>query len=168
MFELLYSSGLRGIGTGGARHRDFLRGDGNLVVLGLILNKLEVHVTGKGNKQRIVPVGQAALQAQCVIGSQCAGNWLNRSSFSSMRVAPGCRCVSVQLRLKQHAQKAGINSDVHPSRLASIRLHRMSCSLLGLRAVQRCWGIAQLLRHRFIRHSIFSILRKSMMQHIHR
>ncbi len=56
MLELLYSSGLRAAELAGIRLQD------------IDLRKGLVKVTGKGNKQRIIPVGKSALQSiQCYL-----------------------------------------------------------------------------------------------------
>lgn len=140
MFELLYSSGLRVSELVSLDHQndqsaayqsqgwvDFEQG--------------EVHVTGKGNKQRIVPVGQAALAALrdwlAIRPSLLKGDahplfLTERGTRMSVRL--------VQLRIKAHAIKQGIPSDVHPHVLRHSFASHVLQSSGDLRAVQEMLG----------------------------
>lgn len=140
MFELLYSSGLRVSELVALDIRDF-SGDAAPSRAWIDLDQAEVHVTGKGNKQRIVPVGQAALLA--------VQDWLAvrdqlvkadpRPLFLTAR---GTRMSvrSVQLRLKQHAHRAGVSSEVHPHVLRHSFASHVLQSSGDLRAVQEMLG----------------------------
>jgi integrase/recombinase XerC len=140
MFELLYSSGLRVSELVALDLRDF--SDASYTSLAWVdSSQAEVHVTGKGNKQRIVPVGKPALAALqdwlAVRGSlvklELRALFLNeRGARMSVR--------SVQLRLKAHAQTMGIPSDVHPHVLRHSFATHVLQSSGDLRAVQEMLG----------------------------
>ncbi len=140
MFELLYSSGLRVSELVSLDVRDF--SDARYTSLGWVdLAQAEVHVTGKGNKQRIVPVGRAALGAlrdwlairPTLVKLEAAALFLNeRGNRISVR--------SVQLRLKAHAQAIGIPADVHPHVLRHSFASHVLQSSGDLRAVQEMLG----------------------------
>lgn len=140
MFELLYSSGLRVSELVALDLRDF-SDVAYRSSAWIDLEQAEVHVTGKGNKQRIVPVGGAALTA--------IKTWLEvrpqlvktdpRPLFLTAR---GTRMSVrlVQLRLKKHAQKMAISSDVHPHVLRHSFASHVLQSSGDLRAVQEMLG----------------------------
>ena len=140
MFELLYSSGLR---VSELVNLDLVDTKENgYASLGWVdLEQSEVHVTGKGNKQRIVPVGKPALDAIC--------DWLLvRPMLLKADVRPlflterGTRMSArlVQLRLKAHAQTIGIPADVHPHVLRHSFASHVLQSSGDLRAVQEMLG----------------------------
>lgn len=146
MFELLYSSGLRvseltGLDvhyTNEAAH----------VSAGWVdWEAAEVRVTGKGDKQRAVPVGQPALRAiadwlplrntlvknnAAKPGDAVALFLTERGSRVSPRV--------IQLRLKAHAQALGIVTTVHPHVLRHSFASHVLQSSGDLRAVQEMLG----------------------------
>jgi len=140
MFELLYSSGLRVSELVALDIRDF--SDASYTSLAWVdSSQGEVHVTGKGNKQRIVPVGKPALAAlqdwlavrASLVKLESRALFLNeRGARMSVR--------SVQLRLKAHAQAMGIPSDVHPHVLRHSFATHMLQSSGDLRAVQEMLG----------------------------
>lgn len=140
MFELLYSSGLRvselvGLDVGDIQENGYFS-------LGWVdMAQAEVHVTGKGNKQRIVPVGKPALDAlqdwlrvrPALVKSQPHPLFLTkRGTRMSVRL--------VQLRLKAHAQLIGIPADVHPHVLRHSFASHVLQSSGDLRAVQEMLG----------------------------
>ncbi|WP_295752002.1 tyrosine recombinase XerC [Undibacterium sp.] len=140
MYELLYSSGLRVSELVDLDVYDIQQSDHTS--RGWIdLEQAEVHVTGKGNKQRIVPVGKPALAA--------VRDWLllrptllkadphplflsERGTRISVRL--------VQLRLKAYAQSIGIAADVHPHMLRHSFASHVLQSSGDLRAVQEMLG----------------------------
>ncbi|WP_395006588.1 tyrosine recombinase XerC [Undibacterium sp.] len=140
MFELLYSSGLRVSELVSLDVRDF--SDASYTSLGWVdAAQAEVHVTGKGNKQRIVPVGKPALVAlqdwlairPTLLKLESQALFLNeRGNRMSVR--------SVQLRLKAHAQAIGIPADVHPHVLRHSFASHVLQSSGDLRAVQEMLG----------------------------
>lgn len=140
MFELLYSSGLRVSELVALDVQDF--GGLEHPSLGWIdLTQAEVHVTGKGNKQRIVPVGAPALEAirawlavrgQLVKADPRPLFLTERGTRMSVRL--------VQLRLKAHAQAMGVPTDVHPHVLRHSFATHVLQSSGDLRAVQEMLG----------------------------
>jgi integrase/recombinase XerC len=140
MFELLYSSGLRVSELVGLDVRQFAAQQ--YTSSGWIdMQQSEVIVTGKGNKQRIVPVGSPALEA--------IGAWLNiRDHYLKSDPYPlflssrGTRMSVrlVQLRLKAHARALAIPSNVHPHVLRHSFASHVLQSSGDLRAVQEMLG----------------------------
>ncbi|MFZ6749233.1 tyrosine recombinase XerC [Undibacterium sp. Ren11W] len=140
MYELLYSSGLRVSELVSLDVRHIAQKDHNS--LGWIdLEQAEVHVTGKGNKQRIVPVGKPALAA--------VHDWLllrppliKADSYPLFLSERGTRISVrlVQLRLKAYAQSIGIAADVHPHMLRHSFASHVLQSSGDLRAVQEMLG----------------------------
>lgn len=140
MFELLYSSGLR---VSELTALDIVDSkEPGYASLGWVdMAQAEVHVTGKGNKQRIVPVGQPALEAlrdwlavrsQLVKADPHPLFLTERGTRMSVRL--------VQLRLKAHAQSVGIPADVHPHVLRHSFASHVLQSSGDLRAVQEMLG----------------------------
>ena len=133
MMELFYSSGLR------------LAELASLDLTHLSLKDGEVQVTGKGNKQRNVPVGGKAIQA--------ISDWLTiRSDMATTEEAAlflssrGKRLShrSIQTRLNHWGKVLGIPSRLHPHRLRhSFATHMLEGSG-DLRAVQELLGHANL------------------------
>ncbi len=149
MFELLYSSGLRVSELAGLGIHD-VDLSGNMV-----------HVTGKGNKQRNVPVGQHAVRA--------VRDWLARrheldksgtaQMFLGSRGKPiGTR--SIQQRLAAWAQKQGIDVHVHPHMLRHSFASHMLESSGDLRAVQELLGHADISTTQVYTHLDFQHLAK--------
>jgi integrase/recombinase XerC len=144
MFELLYSSGLR-VSELAALDVRFIK-EGSYQSAGWIdFGEKEVRVTGKGNKQRQVPVGQPALQA--------VADWLalrpallkadSNPLFLSergTRISPRL----IQARLKAHAQALGIPANVHPHVLRHSFASHVLQSSGDLRAVQEMLGHASI------------------------
>jgi integrase/recombinase XerC len=146
MFELLYSSGLRvselvGLDVRYA-HQTAAAGSAGHTSLGWIdFDAHEVTVTGKGNKVRSVPVGQAAISAladwlalrETLVTTDPHPLFLSeRGSRMSPRV--------MQLRLKAHAQALAIPADVHPHMLRHSFASHVLQSSGDLRAVQEMLG----------------------------
>ncbi|MES2934865.1 MAG: tyrosine recombinase XerC, partial [Pseudomonadota bacterium] len=144
MFELLYSSGLRvselvGLDIKYAQENRY-------VSAGWIdFDAHEVMVTGKGNKMRSVPIGQAAIDA--------LKSWLSvRDTLLKLDPHPlflserGTRVSArvVQLRLKAHAQAVGLPMDVHPHVLRHSFASHVLQSSGDLRAVQEMLGHASI------------------------
>ncbi|MEM1174046.1 MAG: tyrosine recombinase XerC [Pseudomonadota bacterium] len=130
MLELLYSSGLR------------LAELTDLNIHDLDLSDATVRVTGKGNKDRIVPVGRAALQA--------VRHWLkSRAALAdvdelAMFVSKRGNRISkrnVQARVEHWAKVQGIDSRVYP------HLFRHSFASHVLESSQDLRGVQELLGH---------------------
>lgn len=144
MFELLYSSGLR-VSELVQLDVHYTQENGYVSAGWIDFDAHEVTVTGKGNKMRSVPVGQAALDA--------IHAWLAvRASLIKLDPRPlflserGTRMSArvVQLRLKAHAQAIGLPMDVHPHVLRHSFASHVLQSSGDLRAVQEMLGHASI------------------------
>lgn len=144
MFELLYSSGLR-VSELTALDVRFIK-EGNYISSGWIdFDEREVSVTGKGSKQRHIPVGQPALAA--ISAWLAVRDTLVKAdphplflSERGTRISPRV----VQLRLKAHAQALGIPANVHPHVLRHSFASHVLQSSGDLRAVQEMLGHASI------------------------
>ncbi|MFZ6733089.1 tyrosine recombinase XerC [Undibacterium sp. Ji42W] len=140
MFELLYSSGLR-VSELASLDIAAVTESGYSSAGWVDMQEAEVRVTGKGGKQRIVPVGKPALEA--------LHDWLAiRATLVKADPHPlflterGTR-ISVrliQLRLKAHAQSLDIPANVHPHMLRHSFASHVLQSSGDLRAVQEMLG----------------------------
>ncbi|MFZ2541456.1 MAG: tyrosine recombinase XerC [Gallionella sp.] len=151
MLELLYSSGLR---LAELVDLDFKSMQGDI-------HTGEVRVTGKGNKTRIVPLGQfavTALQAWLKVRDQLA-NTDETALFvgqRGQRISPRV----VQLRLRQWGIKQGITSNVHPHLLRHSFATHLLQSSGDLRAVQELLGHASISTTQVYTHLDFQYLSK--------
>ncbi|HSI22337.1 MAG TPA: tyrosine recombinase XerC [Methylophilaceae bacterium] len=149
ILELFYSSGLR------------LAELVDLDLDGLDLAEGTVTVTGKGNKTRIVPVGQFAIAA--------IKTWLPQRALlksaeetalfvgrSGKRLSPR----AVQYRLKTWAIKQGIAGNVHPHMLRHSFATHVLQSSGDLRAVQEMLGHANISTTQVYTHLDFQHLAK--------
>ncbi len=144
MFELLYSSGLR-VSELTALDVRYAK-DGDHESAGWVdFDAAEVIVTGKGSKQRRVPVGKPALEA---LASWMAvrGALLKSDSHPLFLTERGTRMSPrvVQTRLKAHARALGIPADVHPHVLRHSFASHVLQSSGDLRAVQEMLGHASI------------------------
>lgn len=151
MLELLYSSGLR------------LAEMVNLDVEQTLpaLASGEIRVTGKGNKQRVIPLGKfaiAALQAWLAVRVQLA----HPDETALFVGARGLRIAHrvVQLRLKQWGITQGITSSVHPHLLRHSFATHMLQSSGDLRAVQEMLGHSSISSTQIYTHLDFQYLSK--------
>jgi len=140
MFELLYSSGLRVSELIGLDIH-YVH-EGNYSSAGWVdLEQAEVHVTGKGNKPRIVPVGGPAIKA---LREWIAirGSLLKADPHPLFLTGRGTRMSArlVQLRIKAHAQSLDIPANVHPHMLRHSFASHVLQSSGDLRAVQEMLG----------------------------
>ena len=130
MLELLYSSGLRL-----AELVDLNLGD-------VDMSDATVRVTGKGNKDRIVPVGRKALKAvrQWLLTRPDLAGVDEEALFVSNR---GTRIShrSVQARVKHWAKRQGIDANVYP------HLFRHSFATHVLESSHDLRGVQELLGH---------------------
>ena len=131
MWELLYSSGLR------------VSELASLDMADVELAAQEVRVIGKGNKERVVPIGRVALGAITVWFSvrsafQTSGN----EAAACFLTHNGHRMTSrnIQLRLRRWAKKFGSDESVHPHMLRHSFASHMLESSGDLRAVQELLG----------------------------
>jgi len=140
MFELLYSSGLRVSELVGL-DINYVQ-EGSYSSQGWVdLEQAEVHVTGKGNKPRIVPVGAPAIKA---LRDWIAirGSLQKADPYPLFLTTRGTRISArlVQLRIKAHAQRLGIPANVHPHMLRHSFASHVLQSSGDLRAVQEMLG----------------------------
>ncbi len=148
MFELMYSSGLR-----------------LAEVVGLGLHSVdaasgEVRVLGKGNKERIVPVGQPALHA--LEAWLRVRHLVSRDETALFVGARGARISPrvVQARLKSLALRHGLSQRVHPHALRHSFASHILQSSGDLRAVQEMLGHASLSTTQVYTHLDFQHLAK--------
>ncbi|MBY0556723.1 MAG: tyrosine recombinase XerC [Burkholderiaceae bacterium] len=135
MFELLYSSGLR---VSELTALDLHAGPG---ALGWVVPESgEVLVTGKGNKQRVVPVGSAALTALAAwLAVRPAPSDGSNALFLSNRASRMSPRV-VQQRLRARGLAHGTAVSVHPHMLRHSFASHVLQSSGDLRAVQEMLG----------------------------
>jgi integrase/recombinase XerC len=147
MMELMYSSGLRVSELVGANLNDIREG--------------EIRVLGKGNKERIVPVGSKALTALKA--------WLKlRPLFAidgdpALFISKQKRRIStrhVHERMKEWGLKQGISTPVHPHKLRHSFASHMLESSGDLRAVQEMLGHSSLSATQVYTHVDFQHLAK--------
>lgn len=149
IMELFYSSGLRLAELVSLNLRDID-----------VADQL-VYVTGKGNKQRVVPIGSKAIEA--------LQHWLNKRDqlgfydqqalfISQTGRRLGDR--AIQKRLKFWGVKQGISDKVHPHRLRHAFASHMLEASGDLRAVQELLGHADIATTQIYTHVDFQHLAK--------
>lgn len=149
MFELLYSSGLRvseltSLDIQPVRNADYSSDSW------INLTEKEVTVTGKGNKTRIVPVGDAAIQAihdWLVARNDTLDSTLPETHTHALFINSRGKRMSprmVQLRLKSHAKALGLPVNMHPHVLRHSFASHILQSSGDLRAVQEMLGHASI------------------------
>jgi integrase/recombinase XerC len=135
ILELFYSSGLR------------LSEVINLDMDALDFSEGTVVVTGKGNKTRIVPVGEHAMNAIKKWLNSRAQILINNSAEKAVFIGLQGRRISarnIQYRIKEWSIKQGINSSVHPHMLRHSFATHVLQSSGDLRAVQEMLGHANI------------------------
>lgn len=149
MFELFYSSGLRLSELVGVNLTD------------LDVQNGEVSVTGKGNKTRIVPVGEKARTAiDAWLGIR---HGMARPEEKAVFVSRnGGRLTNRQIaqRLDRWARKAGLDVHVHPHMLRHSFATHVLQSSGDLRAVQELLGHANISTTQIYTHLDFQHLAK--------
>lgn len=132
MFELFYSSGLR------------LSELVSIDIPHLDMNAQQLRVTGKGNKQRVLPVGNKAVSAiQEWLAFRLDANPQDQALFVSQQGRRISRR-SVQARLKKWIQYKGLEGKISPHTLRhSFASHMLEASQ-DLRAVQELLGHADI------------------------
>ena len=149
ILELFYSSGLRlaelvGLDLAGI---DFAEGTAT--------------VTGKGNKTRIVPVGQYALAAlQAWLPQRALLKTADENALFVGRNGKRLGTRAVQLRLKHWAIKQGVAGNVHPHMLRHSFATHVLQSSGDLRAVQEMLGHANISTTQVYTHLDFQHLAK--------
>ena len=130
ILELLYSSGLRLAEVQSLRIRD------------LDFNRQLLRITGKGNKTRIVPIGEKSWQALCHYLPHRA-LWVEAQDpavFISERLGTRLSTRTVQLRIKHQAKRAGIAQDLYPHLLRHCFASHLLSDSGDLRGVQELLG----------------------------
>jgi len=149
MFELFYSSGLR------------LAELTQLQLADIDFDEGTVRVTGKGNKTRIVPVGELALRA-VQAWLRLRSTWLapgETALFLSQRgrhIHPR----TVAYRLQQRAQLQNLDDRVHPHALRHSFASHLLQSSGDLRAVQEMLGHSSIRSTQVYTHLDFQHLAK--------
>lgn len=144
MFELLYSSGLR-VSELVELDVRYVQEPQHVSSGWVDLSAHEVMVTGKGSKMRSVPVGQAAitaLQAWLGVRDSLIKSDPNPLFLNERGTRVSAR--TVQMRLKVHAQQAGLMVNVHPHMLRHSFASHVLQSSGDLRAVQEMLGHASI------------------------
>jgi len=156
MIELLYATGLRVSELCGLKISD------------LNLDMGVLRATGKGNKQRMIPVGKAALAAvRAYLAESRPAILKNRASrhlFVTARGGPMTRQAFWKL-LRRHGRKAGIFHHLTPH----VVRHSFATHLLeggaDLRSVQTMLGHADISTTQIYTHVMRSRLRKTVDEH---
>jgi integrase/recombinase XerC len=152
MLELFYSSGLRLAELVGSNINDISFSDDT------------IKVRGKGNKERILPVGSKAVDAlvtwlavrsQLPKGKLVADDALFLSE-TGRRISPR----NVQARVKQWCLQLGITTKVHPHTLRHSFASHLLESSQDLRAVQELLGHADIATTQIYTHLDFQHLAK--------
>ncbi len=140
MLELFYSSGLRLSELVGL-DVSYIEQTGYRSLGWLDLTQQEVHVTGKGKRQRVVPVGQKAIQA-LQAWLEVRSQWIKDDPTPLFIAKRGKRMspAVVYQRVKKLALQAGIPTHVHPHVLRHSFASHILQSSGDLRAVQEMLG----------------------------
>ncbi|HEC74091.1 MAG TPA: tyrosine recombinase XerC [Methylophaga aminisulfidivorans] len=149
MMELFYSSGLRLAELASLDLRDIDFGDHLL------------HVTGKGNKDRVCPFGSKALAAlQDWLDKRDSLGFYNQTAVFITQQGRRLGVRSIQKRLAYWGKKQGISDHVHPHRLRHAFASHMLESSGDLRAVQELLGHADISTTQIYTHVDFQHLAK--------
>lgn len=147
VYELLYSSGLR------------LSEALSLTVADLTLLDGEIRVQGKGGKERIVPVGSAAIRAlQAWLNKRYLFDQGQTDALFLSKKGKALTSRTVQRHLDQRAQSAGIDQHVHPHALRHSAATHLLESSGDLRAIQEFLGHASLSTTQIYTHLDFQRL----------
>ena len=153
MLELFYSSGLR------------LEELVNANISDIDWREQLMRVTGKGSKQRIVPVGKIALQAlqQWLAQRPAFTTKLPAEDTNALFISKQHKRISarhVRERVQLWAKQQGLNQQVHPHMLRHSFASHMLESSQDLRAVQELLGHANLSTTQVYTHLDFAHLAK--------
>ncbi len=157
MLELMYASGLRASEVGALGMTDFHE------TLGV------VRVTGKGNKQRLVPVGKPAMGAIERYLKECRPRLVreDRRDAGKMILTRSGRPierVAVWQIVKRHAAAAGLR-DVHPHMLRHSFATHLLAGGADLRVVQELLGHADIATTQIYTHVDKSRLKSVHQKH---
>ncbi|NQY25695.1 MAG: tyrosine recombinase XerC [Piscirickettsiaceae bacterium] len=149
IMELFYSSGLRLAELANLNLRDVDFGD-HLV-----------YVTGKGNKNRVIPVGNKAIQAlQNWLKKRDELDFFEQTALFITQQGRRLGVRSIQKRLNFWGKKQGISDNVHPHRLRHAFASHMLEASGDLRAVQELLGHADISTTQIYTHVDFQHLAK--------
>lgn len=149
LFELAYSSGLR------------LSELAQMDVGGCDLDTGEVRVVGKGNKERIVPVGAAAREAVAKwLAKRVACAAADEAAMFTGRRGRRLSPRAIQQRLGEWAIRQGLSRHVHPHMLRHSFASHVLQSSGDLRAVQEMLGHASIASTQVYTHLDFQALAK--------
>lgn len=147
MMELFYSSGLR------------LAELANLDLRDVDFGAQLVHVLGKGNKQRIVPIGTQAIKAlQHWLDTRDELGFFEQTALFISKQGRRLGVRSIQKRLSYWGKKQGISDKVHPHRLRHAFASHMLEASGDLRAVQELLGHADISTTQIYTHVDFQHL----------
>ncbi len=149
ILELLYSSGLRLAEIQSLRIKD------------VDFNRQLLRITGKGNKNRVVPFGSKAkdsLMEWLKVYPLWNGDFVpDANVFITQKGNPlGAR--QIENRVKFQAQRAGVNVDLHPHLLRHCFASHMLSNSGDLRAVQEMLGHSNLSTTQIYTHIDFDRL----------
>ena len=150
ILELFYSSGLR------------LSELVNLNLSALDFVEGTVTVTGKGNKTRIVPLGDCAIkaiQSWLAVRPNVVSEVMDKPVFTGLQ-GKRISARNIQYRIKEWAVKQGIHSSVHPHMLRHSFATHVLQSSGDLRAVQEMLGHANISTTQVYTHLDFQHLTK--------
>lgn len=149
MMELFYSSGLRLAELASLNLRDID-----------VADQL-VYVTGKGNKQRIVPIGSKAIEVlQAWLSKRDQLGFYDQQALFISQTGRRLGDRAIQKRLKFWGVKQGISDKVHPHRLRHAFASHMLEASGDLRAVQELLGHADIATTQIYTHVDFQHLAK--------
>lgn len=155
ILELLYSSGLR------------LAEITNLDLVHVsFAEKIVRVVDGKGGKDRLVPVGEKALQALqkwLLVRKEWLGGSSDPFVFDALFISQkGGRITDRQIsrRVKRYAQKSGVNINLHPHLLRHSMATHVLESSQDIRLVQELLGHADIATTQVYTHLNFNHLAK--------
>jgi integrase/recombinase XerD len=155
MLELMYASGLRASEVGAIGLTD------------LVESLAVVRVTGKGNKQRLVPMGRPALAAVRVYLKECRPRLVrpdgrDKGKLLLSRTGRPLERVAVWQLVKKHAQAAGLKG-VHPHLLRHSFATHLLAGGADLRVVQELLGHADIATTQIYTH-----VDRSHLKQVHR
>ena len=150
MLELFYSSGLR------------LSELATLTMATLNLQEGLVRVLGKGNKERLLPIGRLAVTAlhEWLLARREVDNGDAANTVFIGQQGRPLTSRAIQLRLKHYSVKQGMQEPVHPHMLRHAFASHMLESSGDLRAVQELLGHANISTTQIYTHLDFQHLAK--------
>ena len=132
VLEILYGGGVRVSELVGLNYGD------------LDLRRATARVTGKGNKQRLCPVGENAIHCVRHFRSEFAQDSSIDAPLIVNRVGKRLSVRSVQIMLKKYLRMAGLPDDLTPHKLRHSYATHMLDNGADLRSVQELLGHANL------------------------